>query len=174
MRRSAGKPYIIMYLSALDFCQARFTFSKEATVIKIIPISLKTANEFVIRNHRYHGKVQGCKFCIGVVDGQGKLRGVAVTGRPVSRHLDDGKTAEVTRLCTDGMKNACSFLYCACSKIAKNMGYEKIISYILADEKGTSLRASNWQYGGQCSALNRKNSAYSSKKGKKVMYFKNL
>ena len=146
--------------------------------IKIIPISLKTANEFVIRHHRHHSKVQGCKFCIGVVDDKGKIRGVAIVGRPVSRFLDNGITAEVTRMCTDGMKNACSFLYAACSRIAKHMGYEKIITYIRANERGTSLKASNWTLDGICGGGNwnvpsrpRKNSTNTDKK---VMYSKNL
>ena len=76
----------------------------------VVPLTLKCANDFVIQNHRHHGKVQGCKFCIGAVDEKGKLRGVAITGRPVSRYLDNGTTAEITRLCTDGFKNACSCL----------------------------------------------------------------
>lgn len=95
-------------------------------------------------HHRHSGRIQGCKFCVAVKDGGGRLRGVAIVGRPVSRHLDDGLTAEVTRLCTDGLPNACSFLYAACARIAREMGYEKIITYTLASENGASLRASGW------------------------------
>jgi hypothetical protein len=62
--------------------------------ITVIPITLKQANEFVIEHHRHHKAVQGCKFCIGAVDGNGDLRGVAIVGRPVSRYLDNGLTAE--------------------------------------------------------------------------------
>ena len=69
---------------------------------------------------------------------------MAIVGRPVSRHLDDGKTLEVTRLCTDGTRNACSFLYAACAREAKRRGYDKIITYILMSESGASLRASGW------------------------------
>lgn len=82
---------------------------------------------------------------MAVVDEIGQLHGVSIVGRPVSRHLDNGLTAEVTRLCTDGLSNACSFLYSACARIAREMGYEKIITYILASENGASLRASGWQ-----------------------------
>lgn len=70
--------------------------------------------------------------------------GCAVCGRPVSRALDDGLTCEINRLCTDGTKNACSMLYGACCRVAKAMGYKKIITYILASEPGTSLKASNF------------------------------
>lgn len=120
----------------------------------VVPLTLKCANDFVIQNHRHHGKVQGCKFCIGAVDEKGKLRGVAIVGRPVSRHLDNGTTAEITRLCTDGFKNACSFLYAACARIAKEMGYTKIITYILITENGASLKAAGWSEQGVCGGGN--------------------
>lgn len=112
--------------------------------MKVIPISLKQANEFVEKYHRHHSPVVGHKFSIGALDNKDSLVGVAIVGRPVSRYLDDGKTLEVTRLCTDGTYNACSFLYSRCAKIAKDMGYEKIITYILETENGASLRASGW------------------------------
>lgn len=70
--------------------------------------------------------------------------GVAICGRPVSRHLDDGLTLEINRLCTDGTRNACSILYGACARIAKNMGYKRVITYILKSENGASLKASNF------------------------------
>ena len=74
--------------------------------------------------------------------------GVAITGRPVSRYLDDGLTLEVNRLCTDGTRNACSFLYGAAARAAKAMGYRKIITYILDTEDGASLRAAGWSCAG--------------------------
>lgn len=120
----------------------------------VVPLTLKCANDFVIQNHRHHGKVQGCKFCIGAVDEKGKLRGVAIAGRPVSRYLDNGTTAEITRLCTDGFKNACSFLYAACARIAKEMGYTKIITYILITENVASLKAAGWFEQGVCGGGN--------------------
>lgn len=122
--------------------------------MKVVPITLKQANAFVIQNHRHHSKVQGCKFCIGAVDDNGELRGVAITGRPVSRYLDDGTIAEITRLCTDGYKNACSFLYAACVRIAKEMGYKKVITYILITENGASLKAAGWIEQGICGGGN--------------------
>lgn len=106
-------------------------------------ISLAEANSFVIEHHRHHDATLGHKFSLGAFD-DGRLVGVAIVGRPVSRKLDDGKTLEVTRLCTDGTRNACSFLYSAAAKEAKRRGAEKIITYILQSENGASLRASNW------------------------------
>lgn len=115
--------------------------------MKIIPITLKTANDFVTENHRHHKACRGCKFCLGLSN-DGKLVGVAICGRPVSRYLDDGFTLEINRLCTDGTFNACSKLYAACIKVAKAMGYEKVITYILESENGASLKASNFHYDG--------------------------
>ena len=107
------------------------------------PISLAQANAFIINNHRHHDKVSGHKFSLSCYDGE-RLVGVACVGRPVSRHMDNGETLEVTRLCTDGTYNACSILYARCAKVAKDMGYKKIITYILESEDGTSLKASGW------------------------------
>lgn len=86
--------------------------------------------------------MQGYKFAIGITDGE--MRGIATIGRPVARHLDDGLTCEVTRCCTDGVKNGCSMLYGAAWRAAKAMGYTKIITYTLDSEIGASLRAVGW------------------------------
>lgn len=112
--------------------------------MKCVPVSLKQANAFIEDLHRHHKAVQGHKFSIGCEIG-GVLHGVCVVGRPVSRYLDDGMTLEVTRLCTDGTYNCCSFLYSRAAKIAKDMGYSKIITYILETESGVSLKASGWK-----------------------------
>ena len=111
--------------------------------MNIQPITFKQACEFINKHHRHHRATVGCKFCIGLFD-DGKLVGVAVCGRPVSRYLDDGLTCEINRLCTDGTRNACSMLYGASCRVAKAMGYKKIITYILESENGASLKASNF------------------------------
>lgn len=113
--------------------------------MKVIPVTYKQASEFVNLYHRHHSASQGCKFCIGLVgEGENNLIGVAICGRPVARKLDDGFTLEINRVCTLGAKNSCSMLYGACCRIAKAMGYKKIITYILESENGASLRASNF------------------------------
>jgi len=72
-----------------------------AMKLRIVPTDLKTANEFVRRLHRHSRPVVGHRFAVGVADEGGTLRGVAIVGRPVAPRLDDGKAAEITRLCTD-------------------------------------------------------------------------
>ena len=63
--------------------------------------------------------------------------------------LDNGDICEINRLCIRGGENACSMLYGACSRIAKAMGYKKIITYILQSESGVSLKASNFRWEGK-------------------------
>lgn len=116
--------------------------------LEVRPIGLKAANRFVEANHRHHKKVAGCKFSICACKGD-VIVGVAICGRPVSRHMDDGTVIEINRLCTDGTRNACSLLYGACCRIAKEMGYRKIITYVLASENGASLKASNFTCEGE-------------------------
>lgn len=111
--------------------------------MEIRPITYRTACDYVNANHRHHKAPQGHKFSIGLFDGDNMI-GVAMVGRPVSRRLDDGMTCEITRLCTDGTKNACSMLYGACCRVAKEMGYRDIYTYILESENGSSLKASNF------------------------------
>jgi hypothetical protein len=107
------------------------------------PVTLREANSFVELNHRHHKRVRGCLFCVGISDNE-LVRGVAIIGRPVSRMLDDGWTAEVTRVCTDGVKNGCSMLYGAAWRAARALGYQRLITYTLTDESGISLRAAGW------------------------------
>lgn len=108
------------------------------------PTTLRQANDFVASLHRHHKPARGCVFCLGVLD-MGELCGVAIIGRPVARRLQDGLTAEVTRVCTDGTRNACSFLYGAAARLLRAMGYERVITYTLPSEGGASLRAAGWK-----------------------------
>lgn len=114
----------------------------------LCPLELAEANEFVRQIHRHHGPVVGHKFSIGAVLGE-KIVGVAIVGRPTARRRDDGLTLEVTRLATDGTRNACSFLYGSCARAAFSLGFKRIGTYILASENGATLRASGWRLIGE-------------------------
>ena len=111
--------------------------------LQIRRIDLADANAFVAKIHRHHEPTVGHKFSIAVYRGE-VLRGVAIVGRPVARRIDDNFTLEVTRLATDGEKNACSILYSAAARSAEAMGFARIVTYTLASEGGASLRASGW------------------------------
>jgi len=118
---------------------------EQRSKLYIVPVSLDTANAFVAINHRHSEPVLRAKFYLGILDQTGLLRGVAIVGRPVSRVLDDSRTLEVNRCCTDGVPNGCSALYGAARKVAFDMGYQRLITYTLPDEGGFSLRGAGWQ-----------------------------
>lgn len=111
--------------------------------LRVVPITFKAACATVAELHRHNKPPRGHKFSIGVQD-NGVLVGVAMAGRPVARHFDDGFTLEVNRTCTDGARNANSMLYGAVWRAAKAMGYERCITYTQHDESGASLRAAGW------------------------------
>lgn len=111
--------------------------------LRIKPLTLKRANEVVAELHRHHKPVQGHRFSLGLYD-DATLVGVVICGRPVARGCDPDTTLEVTRLVTDGTYNACSKLYGAAARVGKEMGFEKVQTYILESEDGTSLKASGW------------------------------
>jgi hypothetical protein len=118
------------------------------TKVQTRAIELATANAFVKALHRHHPKALSHRFSIGAV-AEGTLVGVAIIGRPVARMVDPTTTLEVTRLCTNGHPNACSALYGAAARVGKELGYHKIQTYVLAEEAGTSLKASGWEIDGQ-------------------------
>lgn len=116
--------------------------------LDVRPCSLKLANELVTRMHRHHKSVLGHLFSLAVYRGE-ELAGVVIVGRPVARGLQDGRTAEVTRCCTDGSKNACSKLYGAAWRVAREMGYRRMFTYTLSSEEGVTLRAAGWKRDGE-------------------------
>lgn len=110
----------------------------------LVPITLRDACAFIVQCHRHHKAPRGCVLCIGAASA-GVVIGVAVVGRPVSRNLQDGWTAEVTRVATDGTRNACSFLYGAAWRACRAIGYRRLVTYTLPEEGGASLRAAGWK-----------------------------
>lgn len=118
--------------------------------LAVLPMQIREANEFVQNFHRHNAPVQGAKFAIGAsLDDQ--LWGVAIVGRPVARKLQDGFTAEVTRVCVrDGApKGTGSFLYGRCWRIWQAMGGRRMLTYTLADESGATLRGAGWKLIGE-------------------------
>lgn len=112
------------------------------------PVTFREACAFVESMHRHHKPPRGCLFCLGVSEND-RVIGVAIVGRPVSRMLQDGWTAEVTRVATDGTKNACSKLYAAAWRAARSIGFRRLVTYTLPEESGASLRAAGWRLIGE-------------------------
>jgi len=114
--------------------------------LRLVPTTLCEANAFVARHHRHSRPTVGHKFSVGAALG-GRLIGVAIAGRPVARRRDDGRTLEVARLCVleGAPRNACSLLYGACRRAGRALGYQRLITYTLATESGTSLKAAGFR-----------------------------
>ena len=101
--------------------------------LQVVPMTIRDANDFVDNFHRHNKPVRGAKFAIGAsYDDQ--LVGVAIVGRPISRNLDDGFTAEAVRVCTND-----------------TMGGKRMITYTLQSESGSSLKASGYKIIGETS-----------------------
>lgn len=113
--------------------------------LRIVPVKFADACAFVATWHRHHQPPVGHKFSIGVVTPDDTLVGVAIIGRPVARHLDDGMTLEVNRSATDGTQNANSALYGAAWRAAKALGYRRLVTYTQDGEGGGSLRGAGWR-----------------------------
>ena len=111
--------------------------------LELVPVTLTDAHEFVRQHHRHHRPSVGGLFAVAVGLGD-KVVGVAVIGRPVARRLQDGWTAEVTRVATDGTRNACSILYGAAWRACRALGYRRLVTYTLPEEGGASLRGAGW------------------------------
>lgn len=116
-------------------------------MIRVAPVELRDLNAFVATHHRHHKAVQGHRFSLGAFKG-GRMVGACSVGRPVARMTDASTVVEVTRLVTDGTKNACSALYAAAARAAREMGYQRIQTFILASEPGVTLRAAGWTLDG--------------------------
>lgn len=114
--------------------------------LRVCPVTNEQAKAYVDSFHRHHGSSVQARFSLAAVDEASAVRAVVMVGRPVARLLDDGWTLEVNRLASDGCENACSALYGAARRVAKEMGYRKLITYIREDEPGTSLRAAGWKF----------------------------
>ncbi len=117
--------------------------------LTIVPVKQAEAKEFIREHHRHHPPSVGSVFQVAVADEAGTIRGVAMVGRPVARAMDDGWTLEVTRVATDCCRNACSALYGAAWRAAKALGWRRLVTYTLASESGSSLRAAGWRVIGE-------------------------
>lgn len=119
--------------------------NNESAQLHLVPVRQKDAKAFVAEWHRHHKPPAGAVFTVGAADRNGVLRAVAIAGRPVARHLDDGQTLEVTRTASDGVRNANSLLYGAAWRAAKALGYTRLVTYTQQGESGVSLRAAGWK-----------------------------
>ena len=118
--------------------------------LMIVPVTREIAMSYVDNYHRHLGKPTGTIFQVGcAIQESNTLCGVAIVGNPVARLINDGWTLEVNRCCTDGTRNATSMLYGACWRVAKALGYRRLITYTHIDESGESLKGAGWKIVGE-------------------------
>lgn len=118
--------------------------------LRIVPVTKDQAAQFVDAHHRHHFAPVQHIFSLGVADGA-TLVGAAIVERPKARALASGDqyTAELTRSATDGSRNANSMLERAAWRVARGLGYERLITYTQAGESGASLRAAGFRVVGE-------------------------
>jgi len=115
--------------------------SAESGRLEVVPVTRDVARRFIGEHHRHNLPPQMVRIAVAA---GGELVGVATAHNPVARMLDDGKTLEVQRSCTDGTRNANSMLYGAMTRAAKALGFHRLITYTLQEESGASLKAAGW------------------------------
>lgn len=72
--------------------------------LELVPITLRDARAYVGKVHRHSEPPVGWLCGVGLHN-HGELVGVAILGRPTAQALQDGLTAEVTRVATDGVRH---------------------------------------------------------------------
>jgi hypothetical protein len=106
---------------------------------------LREACGFIARHHRHHVPPQGGLVAMGLWEGE-KLVGIAMLGRPVSRVAQANGDVELTRLCVlPGVEHAASALQARMRRVAQSLGFNRMITYTLANEAGASMRAAGMQ-----------------------------
>jgi len=112
-------------------------------VLKVWPCTAKAAAAYVKSLHRHLPDVGGGRFAASLVDSDGQIRGVALAGNGPQEWEGTGRMI-ITRVATDGARNACSQLYGALCRAGKALGYLEAWTYTLPEEPGTSLRAAGF------------------------------
>ena len=120
------------------------------SALRVVPVTIGEARRFVEAHHSHHHAPVGGLFACGVAL-DGRLRCVALMGRPVARTLDaQGATAEVTRLASDGTRHAASMCLAAATRGALALGWRRVVSYTILGESGASYLAAGWHITGLC------------------------
>jgi hypothetical protein len=117
--------------------------------LHLVPVSQRESQRACATWHRHNAPPVGDLFRVGAATSTGELVAVGIAGRPVARHLDDGRTVEVTRVASSGYANATSMLYAALRRAAFALGYTRVVTYTQAGEMGTSLRAAGYRVVGE-------------------------
>lgn len=105
----------------------------------ISPVPIQTARAFIAWTQPRLAPPAGAVFALGAQTGDGTLAGVVLIGWPTAWAFDDGDTAEVLALATDGTLDANRTLLGAVWPLACEMRYRRLIAYTRIEESGTDL-----------------------------------
>ena len=112
--------------------------------LAISPVTIQTARAFAAWTHRQLVPPADAEFVIGVQSHCAALVGVVFIDRPASWR-DDGCTAEITCLSTDGTPHACTALLDAAWSTARAEGYQRLIINACLEVCDTSPRAARFR-----------------------------
>lgn len=102
-------------------------------VLFALPLTRTEVKAFIAQHHKHHLPPIGWVFQVALARAH-KVVGGATVGRLVARLLDTGVAAEVTRCCViegSAERDAASRRYGACWRIAREMGYQPLITNTL-------------------------------------------
>jgi hypothetical protein len=117
--------------------------------LEIREVSFHDAAAFVDKHHSHNSAPIGWKWGHAAYNGD-DLVGVLMAGRPVAAALQKQGCLEINRNCVKSTTpaglawNAASKLYGQACREGFKRGYLRIITYTLASERGTSLRAAGF------------------------------
>lgn len=158
---AAGAKHVASWLNALGWAHCTGSAARSVYVtpeghvevdqrLRLRPITLAAAKEFIRRYHRHNAPPVGWRFGCAVYNWNDVV-GVATCGRPTARRLDPERIVEITRVCIHPelprplIHNAASMLYGASVREARRRKFERVITYTLKREMGTSLRAAGFK-----------------------------
>jgi hypothetical protein len=122
--------------------------------LELRPITRDAAFRYIHLNHRHNEKPEGWLWGVAVhVDDE--LVGVGTASRPTAPALQDGRTLEITRVCTPDVMahpHTCSRIYGALCRAAAALGYRRVFTYTLAEEDAASVRAAGFVHDGDVPA----------------------
>ncbi|WP_182884454.1 XF1762 family protein [Microbispora sp. H10885] len=111
----------------------------ESQQLVISPVPIQTARAFIAWTQPRFALSAGAAFALGVQTGDGTLVGVALIGWPTAWAFDDGDTAEVLALATDGTSDASRTLLCGVWLLVRELDCWRLIAYTRIDDPGTDL-----------------------------------
>lgn len=115
--------------------------------MKVVPITVKSAQGLVALWHRHLKKIQGGLFA-AALEVDGAVVGVGIAANPARVWQGTGRFVIARIAVVEGHRNGCSMLYGALCRAGRALGYREAWTYTLPDEPGTSLRAAGFKHMG--------------------------